>query len=281
MDISNNRPPRVKSIYAYLKEALRFYDTDNPRVAQISFVIQLFVIFGGYIMMGPYARDFYSMLEKIGTSGFNLSLINSEAYKAMINSAVNIMAIMAAIRVITYFVSLFYGVWYYHGRVQPSLSGKERASVFFKRLPKLIFYNFVFYAVFFIIAIVCLTATEILAYIFPLFAVLTIMMPIIFLIIDTLFIFKDLLIVEFDSGFFRTIKKSLDVTKGCRKNVVVNALWLLFLRWILNALSMDMQNQMLALFIMSFMEVIFLLTFQRLTVLMYIDAASLEQNAQK
>lgn len=281
MNTANNYPPRVKSIYAYLREAIRFYDTDNPSVARISFVIQLIVIFGGYLLAGPYAQDFYSGLEQIGNNGFDISQINSQAYIAMLNSSAVIVAIMTAIRIITYFVSLFYGIWYYHGLTQPSLSGRERASIFFSRLPKIILFNIIFYIVFYFIAIVSLVATGVLAYILPVFSVLSLIIPLVLLVINTLFIFKDLLIVEFDPGILRTAKKSLEVTKGCRKNIVLNALWLMFLRWILTALSIEMQNQLLALFVMSFLEVIFLLVFQRLTALMFVDAAGIGQNVQK
>ena len=65
------------------------------------------------------------------------------------------------------------------------------------------------------------------------------------------------------------------------RSVIFNGLWPHFLGLILGTLAMDVKNQILALFIFAFFEVIVLLISQRLTALMFIDAASLERKDKK
>jgi hypothetical protein len=102
-------------------------------------------------------------------------------------------------------------------------------------------------------------------------------LPIVVLAIDMLFIFKNLLIIEFDTGVFQNFKVALDITKDCRRRVIFNGLWPHFLGLILSTFAIDVQNPVLAIFMVSFFEVIVLLIFHRLTALMFIDAASLER----
>ena len=89
------------------------------------------------------------------------------------------------------------------------------------------------------------------------------------------------MILEFDVGIIRNFKKSMDITKGCKKRIVFNGLWPHSMTLILSTLAVDIQNPMLSLFIVAFFEVIILLISQRLIALMFIDAASLERHDNK
>jgi hypothetical protein len=90
-------------------------------------------------------------------------------------------------------------------------------------------------------------------------------------------VFKDLLIIEFDVGIFRNFKKSIDLTRGNKKQIIMNMMSLYILGWLLNMFSIDVNNALLALFISVFMESIIMIVTQRLSVLMFLDAASLER----
>jgi hypothetical protein len=115
----------------------------------------------------------------------------------------------------------------------------------------------------------------------PALMIIATFLPFTILAVDMLFIFKNLLIVEFDVGIFKNFKSSLDITKGCKNRVILNGLWPHFLGLILSTFAIDIQNPILALFIVAFFEVIIMLIFQKLTVLMFIDAASIERKDKK
>ena len=61
MDKKTVRKCRVKPIFFYLKESLKFYDLDRPIVSQAVFVIILAVVFGGYVFQDLILRTFSIM----------------------------------------------------------------------------------------------------------------------------------------------------------------------------------------------------------------------------
>ena len=113
--------------------------------------------------------------------------------------------------------------------------------------------------------------------IIPLLTIFTALIPLFVMALSTLFVFKDLLIIEFDVGIFRNFKKSIDLTRGNKKQIIMNMMSLYILGWLLNMFSIDVNNALLALFISVFMESIIMIVTQRLSVLMFLDAASLER----
>jgi hypothetical protein len=56
MDNGAMNRPKVKSIFFYLKDVVRFYDTDKPAIARIIFVLELLVMFGGTTLPCPTFR---------------------------------------------------------------------------------------------------------------------------------------------------------------------------------------------------------------------------------
>jgi hypothetical protein len=262
---------------------MKFYETDNQLVSQLVFVIQLTVIFGGYIFARPYTQELQIYFEQytnrlqslLATNNFDISSLSADLFK-MVDAMSVVMLIMIVIKSITFVISLYYGTFYYYSQTQPEMKSSERTAVFFKRLPKIIMFNILFYIVMGLISL-----SGMIVLVIPIFSGLIMILPIVLLILNTLFIFKDLLIIEFDVNVFRNFKKSLDITKGCRKNVIMNGLWPLCLSLLVSVFAVDVQNPILSLFIASFIEVVFLLIAQRLTVLMFLDAASLERRNKK
>lgn len=277
------RQARVKPIFAYIKDSLKFYDTDNQLVSQIVFVLQLAVIFGGYLFARPYTQELFVYFEQytnklqslIGTNNFDITALSDDLFM-MIDAMSVVMLIIVVIKSVTFIISLYYGTCYFFSQTQPEMKGPERTAVFFKRLPKIILFNFLFY-----FALGLLSLSGMIVLVIPIFSGLIMILPFVLLIINTVFIFKDLLIIEFDVNIFRNFKKSLDITKGCRKNIIMNGLWPLCLSLLVSLFAVDVQNPMLSLFIAAFIEAIFLLISQRLTVLMFLDAASLERRGKK
>lgn len=277
---------RVKSIYAYLKDSIKFYDIQNPLVAQISFVVQLAIIFGGYAFARPYTEEFFKTFEQISVNlqsqlevkPFDISFLNSDNIMNMLNSLSTIFLILVAINSLAFIVSLFYGTYYYYSLTHPSMEGSERVTIFFRRLPKIIIFNILYYSAFAIVVGSLILITVIAIAIIPFLSFLISVFPLAIMVFNTMFIFKNFLIIEFDVGIFRNFKKALDITKGCKKNVIINGLWPLCMGWLLSTFAVDIQNPMLSLFITAFFEVIILMISQRLTVLMFIDAASLERH---
>ncbi len=289
MDNASNNTCRIKPVYAYLKESIKFYDIQNPLVAQIAFILQLAILFGGYVFTRPYMQEFtiafeqvnVMLIEQLETRNFDITLISSDIYVKMISSFVMVLLVFFIIKALSFIISLYYGANYFYGLTQPSMKGSQKTIIFFKRLPKILLFNILFYIAFYFVVMVLVLATGILAMIVPFLSILTLALPLVILALNTVFIFKDLLIIEFDVSLFRNFKKTLDLTKGCKKRVILNGLWPLCVGWLLSLFAVDIQNPIMSLFIAAFLEVIILLVSQRLTTLMFIDAASIERHDEK
>jgi hypothetical protein len=289
MDNRPNSISRVKPLFAYLKESAKFYDTRNPFIAQIIFVLELAVIFGGNILAKPYTDEFAKTFEQINvqiqsqlqSNNLNLTLLNSELFINLSDSLTNVLLIMLAINSVSFIVGLFYGTYYYFSLTDPSIKDSRAASIFFRRLPKLIMFNILFYCIFFIIILVLMLVFGLASVFVSFFAFFLALLPMIFLILNALFIFKDLLIIEYNIGILRNFKKAWDITKDSRRNIILNGLWPVLTGWLLSTLAADLRNQMLSMFIAAFIDVIIVLMTQRLAALMFIDAASLERHDKK
>ncbi len=289
MDKQQGQKCRVKSIFFYLKESLKFYDVDKPNVAQIVFVLILAILFGGYVVARPYTEEVFlyyeqisvSLMEQVETKNFDFSLINIEIVYKMLESAFVVLVIYAVMKAITYLIGTYYGAFYYFSLTDPDSTWIERTVLFLRKLIKIIFFNILFYGIFALAVFLVFMAAGFIALFLPAIIIIFTFLPIIVLAVDMLFIFKNLLIIEFDTGAFQNFKVALDITKDCKRRVIFNGLWPHFLGLILSTFAIDVQNPILALFIVSFFEVIVLLIFQRLTALMFIDAASLERKDKK
>ncbi len=276
---------RVRPIFAYIKDSIKFYDLEKPLVAQIIFLLQLGILFGGYWFARPYTQEFSILFEQVSVNfqeqwgkAFDITFLNSELYYRMVDSMMTLLLIFLTIKVLSFLITLFYGTYYHFSLTQPSMKGSQRFLLFLRRLPKLIFFNILFYIAYFFVAMVLILASGFITLMVPIFSVFTLLLPFTLFGMGALFIFKDLLIIEFDLGILKNFKKSWEITKGCRKNVIVNGLWPLFLGGLISLFAIDVGHPLLALFISAFFEVIVILVTQRLTVLMFADAASLERH---
>lgn len=281
----DNQPRIVKPINAYFKESVKFYDLDKPVVARVIFVLLLGVLFGGYLLARPYIYELYTQYEQLfvrlqedmSIDGLNNALFSTGASEAIVRSFLYVFLIIVGIRLLTFVISLFYGCWYFFGLTDPQMSGAKRTSVFFTRLPKIILFNILFTA-----AISAAVAVLVVATIFmPGLAIITAMLPMAILFVSTMYVFKDLLVIEFDVGPIRNFRKALDLTRNNKKYIFLNMMSLYALGWLLNMFSIDVENAALALFISAFLECILMLVTQRLSALMFIDAAALERKDNK
>lgn len=277
----DRQPRAVKPISGYFKDAFKFYDLDKPWVARMIFVLMLAVLFGGYLFARPYVLDLYTHYEQLyvqlenatDLDSVNKILSNSDIYRIIAQSFFYVFLIIVAIRLVSFLLSLFFGSWYYFELTNPQMPGAKRVSVYFSRLPKIILFNFLFYGAIYLVTAVL----AVLTLYAPALALFTSMLPIAILIISTLYVFKDLLIIEFNVGVFRNFKKALELTRFNRKNIIINMMCLYALNLLLNMFSIDVNNAALSLFISAFLECILTLISQRLAVLMFLDAASLER----
>ena len=276
---------RVKPVFSYMKESLRFFDLDNPFVDKIIFVLILAVIFGGYLFARPYIENAFlyyeqinvNLMEQIEAKSLDFSAIDNETAMKFFESMLNVMAIYAVIKAVAYILATYYGVFYYYSLTNPDTSWDQRTVLFLKKLIKLIIFNILFYGIFALGIFIIFVLTLLISLFIPLIILILPLLPIAVLVVDILFIFKNLLIIEFDTGIFKNFKVALDITRGCKKRVVINGLWPHFLGLILSSLAIDVQHPNLALFFISFCEALRLLIFQRLRALMFMDAASVER----
>jgi len=276
---------RVKPVFSYMRESWRFFDLDNPFVDKIIFVLILAVIFGGYLFARPYIENTFlyfeqinvNLLEQLEAKSLDFSAINIETARKFLGSMLYVMAIYAVIKAVAYILATFYGVFYYYSLTDPDTSWQKRTALFLKKLIKLITFNILFYGIFALSVLLIFVLIASISLFIPVFILVLPLLPIFVLAVDILFIFKNLLIIEFDTGIFKNFKVALDITRECKKRVIANGLWPHFLGLLLNSLAMDVQHPTLALFFIAFFEAVVLLIFQRLTALMFIDAASVER----
>ena len=285
MDKQQRQECRVKSVFSYMRESWRFFDLDNPVIDKIIFVLILAVIFGGYLFARPYIENAFlyyeqinvNLMEQIEAKSLDFSAIDNETAMKFFESMLNVMAIYAVIKAVAYILATYYGVFYYYSLTNPDTSWDQRTVLFLKKLIKLIIFNILFYGIFALGIFIIFVLTLLISLFIPLIILILPLLPIAVLVVDILFIFKNLLIIEFDTGIFKNFKVALDITRECKKRVIFNGLWLHFLGLILETLAIDVQHPVLALFIVAFFEAMILLIFQRLTALMFIDAASIER----
>ncbi len=283
MGNEKNKLSKVKPIFAYFKDSIKFYDLDNSAIAQIVFVLILAILFGGNIIARPYTEKFLLHYEQFGIqlaeydlNTLDLSMVDAELLYNMTNAILASMGILLLVKAISYLVALFYGSYYFYSITRPETTLALRISMFFQKLPKLIGFNLLFYFIFALALFVFLLVFLVIGLIVPgIIFVIAPFIPIIIVIVDLLFIFKNLLIIEFDVGVLKNFKKSLDIIKGNKVRIVNNGLFPHILTLILSAIATN-NNPMLSLFIVAFFEVIILLFSNRLTTLMFIDVASLK-----
>lgn len=280
---------RVKSIFFYLKESLKFYDLDRPIVARIIFVLLLAIIFGGYVFARPYIEDVFlhyeqisiSLMNQVETKNIDFSLLNTEIVYKILNSMMVVLAIYSVIKAVTYVIATYYGVYYFYSLTDTETTWPQRTVMFINKIFKIIIFNILFYGIFSFLILLLSMTIVLISLLVPVLIMIVPFLPIAILALDILFIFKNLLIIKFNVGIFKNFKLALSITKGCKKKVILNGLWPHFLGLILSTFAMDVQNPILALFIVAFFEVIILLIYQRLTGLMFIDAASLDRKDKK
>lgn len=279
----------VKPIFAYLKDAIKFYDVQKPMVAQLAFILELAVMFIGYSLASPHIQKAFVHYERIitqmqnqpATQWLNLTNVDPSVYDNMLKAMGTVMAILIPVIILSYFISLFYGTQYFFGLTDPEMPVGKRLGRYFARLPKVIVFNVMYYFLFYIGTLVVLVAAALLMLFMPLLSFATAFLPLLLMIFDTFFVFKDWLILEFNVGLAANFKKAWQLSKNNRKHVAMNMLWPLSLGWLLTALATDGSNLLLSIFITSFLQVIVHFVSQRLAVLMFIDAAQLERKDRK
>ncbi len=275
---------KVKSIVYYLKDAIKFYDTENPWVARILFVVMLGIIFGSYWLTSPFtqtffenAKSFSTYMKENGVAAIGPSMLSVQPYLDMLRPLLMVMLILGGVQVLNYFIGMVYGTYYYSGLTHPETSLRERLMLFVSRLPKLIVFNILFYLAFGVAIGAYVIITALLTMLFPLFAVLILMSSVLILIVSALFVFKDYLIIEFNPSLKLNLRKTLDITKNSKKNIIINVTWPICIQWLLSGLIADVGDAVLAMFIASFLEAVLQLIRQRLVVLMFMDAACMER----
>lgn len=280
---------RVKPITKYLKESFKFYDLDRPVFAQIIFIIQLAVIFGGNIIARPFTNDFLfyyeqmsiQLIEQAEINSFDPRLLNPELLYNMTSTLLIALGIFLAVKAVSYLISIYYGAYYYYSLTRVDTSLSERNSLFFQKFVKIIAFNLIYYFIFAVFLISLSTGLLALSVFLPGFSVLVLILPVVALFIDLLFVFKNLLIIEFDVDIFKNFSKSIQITKGCKRRIIFNGVYPLLLTLILNTLAVDIQNPLLSLFVVSFFEVIIILLTRRLITLMFLDVALIERHDNK
>lgn len=283
--MDNNETPylgRIKPIFFYLKDSFKFYELDRPLITEVLFLILLTVFFGGYLLAMPYVEDFQLYYEQFSVRISEAEIVDytsldPELVMNLANAMLASMGIFIAVRAITYFIGIYYGSLYFFSLTRPDTTLAQRNSVVLSKVLKVVVFNLLFYLIFGIFIFTFILFISVIAKLIPTLIVLATSLPAVIILLDLMFMFKNLLIIEFDVGITNNLKKSLDITRGYKGRVMSNGLFPYLLILILGTIALNIQNKLLALFMLAFFEAIILMVSNRLTTLMFVDAAVLKR----
>lgn len=289
MSDNKNNYFKVKPLFAYFKEGIKYYDLDNPNIAHTVFVLILAIVFGGNVLARPYIEKVMVYFEQLtiqlseqNLDAFDISSLDTELIYNMTEALLITMGILLLVKALSYLVSLFYGSYYFYSLTRPETTLNQRIGMFFQRLPKLLGFNILYYLMFGLGILILFMVMSIIGMFFPsLFIIFSPVIPILVIIIDLVFTFKNLLIIQYDVSIPENFKKSLEIIRECKARVINNGLTPHILLLLLASAPSGISNQLLALFIVAFIEVILVLFSSRLTTLMFLDVTDLKRADKK
>jgi hypothetical protein len=136
---------KVKPLFAYFKEGIKYYDLDNPNFAHTVFVLILAIVFGGNVLARPYIEKVMVYFEQLtiqlseqNLDAFDISSLDTELIYNISEALLITMGILLLVKALSYLVSLFYGSYYFYSLTRPETTLNQRTGMFFQRLPKLL-----------------------------------------------------------------------------------------------------------------------------------------------
>ena len=270
---------------------MKFYDLKVQGVPQALFVLLLAVLFGSGILINPLIgelninyqqflaiyHDFSSTPENIDAF---MTFFLSEEYAQMVEAMLKIFGII----VIQYALSMLLS-FFYLGAYLVDLEANEASVAVYMRkfltaLPRFIGFQVLFFIGLGILGVFFLFFISLLAVILPLMYFVIVLLPFAWLVIEAIFIFKEITLLDTGVGIFKNFALSWKLSAGNRFMIGRNIFFIVLLSMFVRMFVVG-SNVLLSLFITSFIEVIVLLIKQRLIALMYISRTRVARDNNK
>lgn len=260
---------------------MKFYDLKVQGVPQALFVLLLAVLFGSGILINPLIgelninyqqflaiyNDFSSTPENIDAF---MTFFLSEEYAQMVETMLKIFGIIVIQYALSMLLSFFYLGAYLVDLEAQEVSFAAYMRKFLTALPRFIGFQVLFFIGLGILGVFFLFFISLLAVILPLMYFVIVLLPFAWLVIEAIFIFKEITLLDTGVGIFKNFALSWKLSAGNRFMIGRNIFFIVLLSMFVRMFVVG-SNVLLSLFITSFIEVIVLLIKQRLIALMYIS----------
>jgi hypothetical protein len=287
------RQVTIKHFTYYFRRMMKFYDLKVQGVPQALFVLLLAVLFGSGILINPLIgelninyqqflaiyNDFSSTPENIDAF---MTFFLSEEYAQMVETMLKIFGIIVIQYALSMLLSFFYLGAYLVDLEANEVSFSAYMRKFLTALPRFIGFQVLFFIGLGILGVFFLFFISLLAVILPLMHFVIVFLPFAWLVIEAIFIFKEITILDTGVGIFKNFALSWKLSAGNRFMIGKNIfLFFIVLLSMFERMIVVGSNVLLSLFITSFIVVIVLLIKQRLIALMYISRTRVARDNNK
>jgi len=282
------RQVMIKHFTYYFRKMMKFYELKVQGVPQALFILLLAVLFGFRVLVQPLSvdlnvyyqqflaaySDFYSAPENIDALK---QFLFSEEYMQLISTMLKMFGIFAVQYALTILLSFFYLGAYLVDLEAQKVSFAVYMKKFLAALPRFIGFQVLFYVGLGILGVCFLFFISLLIVIIPLLYIVVVFLPLAWLVIESIFIFKEITLLDTGVGIFKNFVLSWKLSAGSRFMIGRNIFFIVFLNMVAGMLVVG-SNVLLSIFIISFFEAIVLLIKQRLIALMYLSRTRIEKD---
>lgn len=282
----------IRHFTYYFRRMMKFHDLKVQGVPQVLFILLLAVSFGARIIAQPLVTEMsiyqqqlmmsYSDILSTGNMTDPAVMENlmkipfSEEYAQFITLAAKVLGLFLLQQVLMMLVSFFYLGAFLVDLEEGKTSVAHYINKFLTALPRYIGFNFLFYLALAILAVAVIFGSSLLIMMLPLLSILLFLLPVAWFLVEVLFIFKDITLLDTRVGIIKNFRLSWKLTAGNRLMIGRNIFFIVFLNMIISMVGVG-TNLLLSMFVVSFLEVIVLLIRQRLTALMYFSRTRIEK----
>ncbi|HEY8500899.1 MAG TPA: hypothetical protein VIL89_09795 [Clostridia bacterium] len=275
------RQVTIRHFTYYFRKMMKFYELRVQGVPQALFVLLLAVLFGSGILMQPLMVELYEDLQQylaVFPDLFSepdniepfMEFLRSREIAKLTETMLKIFGIVVIQNALSMLLSFFYLGAYLVDLEAQEVSFAAYMKKFFAAFPRFIVFQVLFHIGLGILGIFFSFFISLLTVILPFTYIIVVLLPFAWLVIEVIFIFKEITLLDTGVGVFKNFVLSWKLSAGNRIMIGRNIFFVVFLNMIVKMLVVS-SNVLLSLFIVSFIEVIVLLIKQRLIALMYLS----------
>jgi len=256
------RQAGIKHFTYYFRQMMKFYELKVQGVPQVLFILLLAVLFGIRVLVQPLIvelniyyqqfltaySDFYSAPENIDAF---MKFMVSDEYMKFVGTTLKVLGIAAGQYALSMLLSFFYLGAYLVDLEAREVSFAVYMKKFLAALPRFIGFQILFHIGVGILGLLFLMFISFVIAILPIMYIVIVFLPFAWLIVEVIFIFKEITLLDTGVGIFRNFALSWKLSAGSRFVIGKNIFFIVFLNMITDMLVVG-SNLLLSLFIISF-----------------------------